>query len=166
MMRAMMIPCVVKQMPFFEEGLLFGAGKRRAAICPSPHRRSQTSASNKTSQAMDDDSWDYSGPHVWNGLRADVMTREATRKSTSSITSSVFDFVLFLHPPSIYFHPLLLYYHQSPPTATCINIMSSNDGANKKAKTGLSKTETVHFDPTSIGLPAGWSLTSFSDLKG
>jgi len=37
---------------------------------------------------------------------------------------------------------------------------------NKKARTGFSKNETVHFDPTSIGLPANWSLTDWSDLKG
>ena len=36
----------------------------------------------------------------------------------------------------------------------------------KKAKTGFSKTDTVRFDPTSIGLPAEWSLTDWSDLKG
>jgi hypothetical protein len=30
----------------------------------------------------------------------------------------------------------------------------------------LSKDDTVHFDPTSIGLPANWSLTDWSDLKG
>jgi len=28
------------------------------------------------------------------------------------------------------------------------------------------KQETVYFDPTSIGLPKGWTLTDFSDLKG
>lgn len=36
----------------------------------------------------------------------------------------------------------------------------------KKAKTGFDKKDTVHFDPTSIGLPENWSLTDFSDLKG
>lgn len=28
------------------------------------------------------------------------------------------------------------------------------------------RTDTVNFDPTSMGLPAGWSLTIYSDLKG
>ncbi len=28
------------------------------------------------------------------------------------------------------------------------------------------KTEMVQFDPTLISLPAGWSLTDWSDLKG
>jgi hypothetical protein len=26
--------------------------------------------------------------------------------------------------------------------------------------------EAVRFDPTSVGLPEGWSLTEFSTLKG
>ena len=26
--------------------------------------------------------------------------------------------------------------------------------------------ESVRFNPTSVGLPEGWSLTDFSDLKG
>lgn len=50
-----------------------------------------------------------------------------------------------------------------------ISMASASNGessSNKKAKMGLSMTETVHFDPTSIGLPAGWSLTDWSDLKG
>ena len=29
-----------------------------------------------------------------------------------------------------------------------------------------SREETCRFDPTSIGLPAGWSLTDWSTLKG
>ena len=29
-----------------------------------------------------------------------------------------------------------------------------------------SKDDTVHFDPTSIGLPKGWALTDWSTLKG
>lgn len=28
------------------------------------------------------------------------------------------------------------------------------------------KSESVKFDPTSIGLPRNWSLTDWSDLKG
>ena len=44
--------------------------------------------------------------------------------------------------------------------------------ASKKMKTAAEKKftitskDTYDFDPTSIGLPAGWSLTNFSDLKG
>ena len=30
----------------------------------------------------------------------------------------------------------------------------------------ITKSDTVNFDPTSIGLPKGWSLTNYSDLKG
>jgi len=38
---------------------------------------------------------------------------------------------------------------------------------NKRPKVGLfDKKDTVHFDPTSIGLPKNWSLTDWSDLKG
>ena len=29
-----------------------------------------------------------------------------------------------------------------------------------------SKDDTIHFDPTKIGLPKGWSLTDWSTLKG
>ena len=30
----------------------------------------------------------------------------------------------------------------------------------------ITKSDTIYFDPTSIGLPKGWSLTNYSDLKG
>ena len=43
---------------------------------------------------------------------------------------------------------------------------SNGESSSKKAKMGLSMSETVNFDPTSIGLPEGWSLTDWSDLKG
>lgn len=29
-----------------------------------------------------------------------------------------------------------------------------------------SREDSVNFDPTAVGLPPNWSLTSFSDLKG
>jgi len=29
-----------------------------------------------------------------------------------------------------------------------------------------SRDDSVNFDPTKLGLPSGWSLTSFSTLKG
>ena len=37
---------------------------------------------------------------------------------------------------------------------------------NKKARVDWPRSETVRFDPTAIGLPAGWKLTSYSELKG
>ena len=43
---------------------------------------------------------------------------------------------------------------------------SSPTDPNKKVKPMFSKTDTVHWDPTSVGLPKGWSLTNFSQLKG
>lgn len=46
------------------------------------------------------------------------------------------------------------------------NAETANEDSSKKLKTGFSKNDTVHFDPTSIGLPAGWALTAWSDLKG
>ena len=30
----------------------------------------------------------------------------------------------------------------------------------------ITKSDTINFDPTSIGLPKGWSLIDYSDLKG
>ena len=61
------------------------------------------------------------------------------------------------------------YYSLSLGIARAIDIMS--EGSNKKQKTGPTvyvptKQETVLFDPTSIGLPQGWSLTDWSTLKG
>ena len=43
---------------------------------------------------------------------------------------------------------------------------SASNGQAKKARVDFPRSETVNFDPTSIGLPAGWKLTSFSELKG
>jgi hypothetical protein len=43
---------------------------------------------------------------------------------------------------------------------------SSNGNHHNKKMKILDKKDTVHFDPTSIGLPKGWSLTDWSDLKG
>jgi hypothetical protein len=50
-----------------------------------------------------------------------------------------------------------------------INHDINNNDSNKKQKMSRyvpTKAESVNFDPTSIGLPAGWSLTSFATLKG
>lgn len=47
------------------------------------------------------------------------------------------------------------------------NNSSSMASATVKRKPYIpSRAEAVHFDPTAIGLPANWSLTSFSTLKG
>jgi hypothetical protein len=43
--------------------------------------------------------------------------------------------------------------------------MTDDDCSGSKPTT-FSRSQTVRFDPTSIGFPAGWSLTQFSDLKG
>ena len=46
----------------------------------------------------------------------------------------------------------------------------SSEPLPKKPKTSKifspSKAVTVNFDPTSIGLPSGWSLPDWSTLKG
>jgi hypothetical protein len=50
-----------------------------------------------------------------------------------------------------------------------MNMNTTNDESNKKQKMSRyvpTKADSVNFDPTSIGLPAGWALTSFSTLKG
>ena len=43
---------------------------------------------------------------------------------------------------------------------------NNNNNNNKKPRVDWPRSETVNFDPTSMGLPAGWKLTSFSELKG
>jgi len=43
---------------------------------------------------------------------------------------------------------------------------SKEDDTEEVNKKTFTMDETVHFDPTSIGLPSGWSLTDWSDLKG
>jgi len=43
---------------------------------------------------------------------------------------------------------------------------NNNSQPPKKARTEWPRSETVRFDPTSVGLPEGWKLTSFSKLKG
>jgi hypothetical protein len=44
--------------------------------------------------------------------------------------------------------------------------MSSNNDSSSNKPFVPSLQDTVHFDPTLIGLPAGWSLTEWSTLKG
>ena len=43
---------------------------------------------------------------------------------------------------------------------------SSTNTTNTTSPYKPGKEETVHFDPTTIGLPKGWSLTDWSTLKG
>lgn len=48
---------------------------------------------------------------------------------------------------------------------------SENESKAKKQRTAArgyrpSREDSVNFDPTKLGLPPNWSLTSFSTLKG
>jgi len=54
-----------------------------------------------------------------------------------------------------------------------INLKNSENGNPKPKKQRMSskgyrpsREESVNFDPTKLGLPSNWALTSFSTLKG